>query len=152
MVENFINYKGMDMMSQYPDWTSANHISSVRKTGDSDVRARKHMLCIPWEMVPCQGNHVLMETPVVGQHKLRRGAREQREEEAEMEMYIYLCHLLFLLSSLKCHGCLCHIYSVCPWHFMPFKKPLHLYCSGVSKCGNKHTFHPTCWVCISFIK
>lgn len=75
----------------------------------------------PWEMVPCQGNDVLMETPVVGQHKVRRGAREQREEEAEMEMYIYLCHLLFLLSSLKCHGCLCHIYSVCPWHFMPFK-------------------------------
>lgn len=34
----------------------------------------------PWEMVPCQGNHVLMETPVVGQHKVRRGAREQREK------------------------------------------------------------------------
>lgn len=37
-------------------------------------------------MVPCQGNRVLMGTPVVRQLKVRRGTGEQREEEAEIEM------------------------------------------------------------------
>lgn len=42
-------------------------------------------------MVPCQGNHVLMETPAVGLHKVSRGMGEQREEEAEIEMCTSTC-------------------------------------------------------------
>lgn len=122
MVGNFINYKGMATMSQYPDWTPANHISSVRKTGESDLRARKHMLDIPLGNGALSGKSCFDgdSSSEAAQSEERYG-RAKRGRGRNWNVYIYLCHLLFLLSSLKCHGCLCHIYSVCPWHFTPFK-------------------------------
>jgi hypothetical protein len=113
-VENFIKYMGMDKMNQYSDRASASIPDG--KTGDSNPKARKHMFCI------LLGNRALSfklgsDGTLSGgtaQSKNREG--EQKEEGGGIEVCMKLISVTccFLHCSHKCHGCLCHIYSVCP--------------------------------------
>lgn len=66
----------------------------------------------PWEMVPCQGNHVLMETPVVGQHKVRRGAREQRGRGRNGNVHLSVSLIIFAFQPQMSWLSLSHLFCL----------------------------------------